>query len=186
MAVAKGTAVQAALRFPAPQASTAAALAVGQGGIFLDADGDWVQLLGSINGGVQLGQPSAVAGTGIRIGASRSIFRNSPTGAIAMAGGLTATVTQILEGGIFTGTGTTTLTLPTAQGASGLVQALPGAQVGDLIAIIIAQNHATQTCTFTAGTGHTIFGIATNTNGNRIWYGLVTAVTANSETMTWY
>jgi len=138
-------------------------------------------------GSVTVGASVAAARAGVRIGASRVIVGNKPTSAVDCTGGLTATVTQVLEGGIFTSATSVTLTLPTAQGASGIVQNLPGTPaVGDCIQIVLAMNHATNTLTLAAGAGSTIFGIATMTNGNRIWTGRITSVTPGSETITWY
>ena len=135
---------------------------------------------------VVLGKAGTAAGNGVRNGASRSIIVNKPTSAVDATGGITATVTQVLEGGIFTAATAVAVTLPTAQGAGGIVQALPGAVVGDVIEIQFCMNHATNTLTLTAGAGSTVFGIATNTNGSRIWRGRVTAITSGSETITWY
>lgn len=135
---------------------------------------------------VVVGKAGTANGNGVRNAASRVITRNSPTGAVDATGGITATVTQVLEGAIFTAATAVSVTLPTAAGASGIVQALPGAAVGDIIEIYLCANHATNAITLAAGTGSTIFGIATITNGSRTWRGRITAITANSETITWY
>jgi hypothetical protein len=136
--------------------------------------------------------PGTATGTGkvggIRNAASRNILANKPTAPVDIAGGITATVAQMLEAGIFLCSASATLTLPTMQGATGLVQALPGTPaVGDIIEFtqVVA---AAQTATLAAGTGSTLAGIATTaaaTTGRK-WIGRVTSVTANSETVTWY
>jgi|GEM_PF-1969004 hypothetical protein len=142
--------------------------------------------LGSVKN--TLGIAGTANGNGVRIGASRVITANKPTAPIdCAAGNLTPSVTQMFEAGIFTCATAQSLTLPTAQGASGLVQALPGTPaVGDTFTFVMAENHATNAFTLVAGTGATIYGIATNTNGNRVWTCRVTSVTGGSETITCY
>ena len=141
-------------------------------------------------GSVTIGRAGVAANAaGVRVAASRIILSNKTTAPVDASAGITATVTQMLEAGMFTSTGTATITFPTAQGAAGLVQALPGTPaIGDIIEIMVACSHATQVVTIAVGTGHTIFGIATTVagGGNRIWRGRVTSVTAASETITWY
>lgn len=137
---------------------------------------------------VTLGKAAAVAGSGIRNAASRQISGNKPTAPVDIAGGITATVTQLLEAGIFLCSASATLTLPTAQGAAGIVQSLPGTPaVGDIISFVQVVA-AAQTATLAVGTGSTLVGIATTaaaTTG-RVWFGRITAVTASSETISWY
>jgi hypothetical protein len=136
---------------------------------------------------VNIGQPDTAVRAGVRIAASRVILKNAPTLSIAVGAGITATVTQLLEGGIFTSAVAAALTLPSMQGPAGLVQALPGVPaVGDIIEIQLVMNHATNLFTLTAGAGSTIFGIATNTNGSRLWRGQITSVAAGAEAVTWY
>jgi hypothetical protein len=142
---------------------------------------------GNVATAVVLGKAGVANGNGVRNAASRNIIENKPTAPVDIAGGITATVTQLLEAGIFLCSASATLTLPTAQGASGIVQALPGAAVGDLISFVQVVA-AAQTATLAAGTGSTLAGIATTaaaTTGRR-WIGRITSVTANSETITWY
>lgn len=135
-----------------------------------------------------IGTAGSSNGLGLRIGSSRIVEANKPTAPVDIAGGITATVTQILEAGIFLCSASATLTLPTMAGASGLVQALPGTPaVGDIISFyqVVA---AAQTATLAVGTGSTLGGIATTaaaTTGRK-WIGRITSVTANSETVTWY
>lgn len=137
---------------------------------------------------VTIGKAGASAGNGVRHAASRYIDANKPTAPVDIAGGITATVTQLLEAGIFLCSASATLTLPTAQGASGIVQALPGTPaVGDIISFVQVVA-AAQTATLAAGTGSTLVGIATTAAAatGRRWIGRITSVTANSETISWY
>lgn len=138
-------------------------------------------------GAVVVGKTGTGNGQGVRVGSSRVVSGNKPTAPVDIAGGVTATVTQLLEAGIFLCSASATLTLPTAQGATGIVQALPNAAVGDIISFVQVVA-AAQTATLAAGTGSTLAGIATTaaaTTG-RVWIGRVTAITAGSETITWY
>lgn len=108
--------------------------------------------------------------------------------AVDATGSIVASVAQVLTSGIFTAATAVNVTLPTAQGVSGLVQGLPGAVVGDVIEIQLVANHATNAITLVAGTGSTIFAAATPTitNGSRIFRGRITSVAAGVETITWY
>ncbi len=141
---------------------------------------------------VVLGKAGAVAGSGVRNGASRNILGNKPTAPVDASANVVATVTQVLEAGFFTSTGTASVTLPTAQstaGVGGIVAGLPGTPaIGDIIQIVIACLHATQVVTLIAGTGSTIYGIATGAvgGGARTWTGRITGITADSQTMVWY
>ena len=136
---------------------------------------------------VVIGAPGTVAGNGVRLGASRTISGNKPTAPVDIAGSITATVTQLLEAGIFLCSASANLTLPTAQGAAGIVQALPAPAVGDLISFmqVVA---AAQTATLVAGAGSTLAGIATTAAAatGRVWVGRITSVAASAETITWY
>jgi hypothetical protein len=141
-----------------------------------------------LTGAVGIGQAGASNGAGVRNGASRNITGNKPTAPVDIAGGITATVTQLLEAGIFLCSASATLTLPTAQGATGIVQALPGVPaVGDIVEFtqVVA---AAQTATLAVGAGSTLAGIATTAAAatGRIWKGRVTSVAAGAETITWY
>lgn len=136
---------------------------------------------------VSFGATAATAGAGFRNGNTRTILRKYGTAIDCAAGNLTPTVAQVLDTGLFTCATSQTVTLPTAQGAAGLVQALPGTPaVGDEFTLVLAENHATNTNTLVAGTGGTIYGIATITNGSRKWFCVVTAITGNAETYTCY
>ena len=139
------------------------------------------------SGAVQLGQAGTANGSGSRQGASRVILGNKPTAPVDIVGNLVATVTQIFEAGIFLCSASANLTLPTAQGATGLVQALPNAAVGDIITFVQVVA-AAQTATLVTGTGSTLAGIVTTAAAatGRVWFGRITAVTAASETITWY
>jgi len=105
----------------------------------------------------------------------------------------TPTVAQILDAGIFTSLPTVdrTFTLPTAQGAAGLVQALPGTPaVGDVFSFVINNNAALASGfqnVVTAGAGATIVGVPNVEPGfSRTVYCRVTDVTGDSETISCY
>ena len=139
-------------------------------------------------GSVTIGKAVAAARAGVRNQASRIIECNKPTAPVDIAGSITATVTQLLDAGIFLCSATANLTLPSMQGASGLVQALPGTPaVGDIISFVQVVA-AGQTATLLTSSGSTISGIATTAAAatGRRWIGRITAVTTNSETVTWY
>lgn len=133
---------------------------------------------------VSVGNPGTGNGTGVRVQASRVILANKPTAPVDITGGLTASVTQMLEASIFTVNTTATLTLPTAQGITGLVQALPAAAVGDTFEFVIAPATA-QVGTVAVGAGWTLYGITTDA-ATRIWRCRITSIAYNSETITCY
>ena len=78
---------------------------------------------------ITLSGASVSNGAGVRIGNARFTVNKPTTPVTGLNANTSPTVTQILEAGIFGFASTTarTLTLPTAQGATGLVQALPRA-----------------------------------------------------------
>lgn len=178
--------IAATVRLPSPNPNTGTAVPPSAGVWFDDAFKN-VTLQGDPTGGAQIGAAGAAAGNGVRNGASRNVIGNKPTAPVDIVGGITATVTQLLEAGIFLCSTSATLTLPTAQGAAGIVQALPGAQVGDIISFVQVVA-AGQTATLAVGAGSTLAGIATTaaaTTG-RQWIGRITSVAAGAETITWY
>ena len=135
-----------------------------------------------------------IAGTvncnGVRIASSRVIERNLPTVPLtALNANCTLTVTQVLEMNIigFSASAIRCLTLPSAQGATGLVQALPCAQVGDIIRFTVFNTCTCGVC-ICAGTGGTIVNPVpvTCVNSSRSVIIRVTSITSGSETISIY
>lgn len=140
----------------------------------------------SVDGYVEVGTPGQSLKAGVRIASSIETIAK-PFAPVDCAGaGLNPTVSTVLAGSIFTCATSQTITLPTGQGVSGLVQSLPHVTVGDIFRIKLSENHATNTFTLVAGLGGTIFGISTITNGSRVWDCRVTSITASAETYTCY
>lgn len=98
------------------------------------------------------------------------------------------TVTQILDAIITcTGSAVRTITLPTARGATGLIQGLPSAAVGDVFTIIFANGSGNRAITLAQTAGITFFGsTSVAASSSRQLYCRVTSVTAGSETATCY
>jgi hypothetical protein len=146
----------------------------------------------SVTPEVTIGAASTVSGAGLRLANARFSINKPVAPTIGLNANTIATISQVLEAGIigFNATANRTLTLPTAAGASGLVQALPGTPaIGDVFTFMVF-NLANFTITLTAGTGATITGpaaIAATISGNsRIFYCRVTAITSNAETIVCY
>jgi len=136
---------------------------------------------------VSIGGTGTTNGNGVRLGNGR-ITNAKPTLAVSAAASITPSVTQVLDASIFLLTGNTnkTITMPSAQGATGLVQALPSATVGDVFKFLISYT-GTGNITLVAGTGVTISGPAAVTGPiSRVVYCQVTSVTSGSETISCY
>ncbi len=138
-----------------------------------------------------IGIAGTTNGNGVRIGNGR-FTKNYPTApTTGLNAATTATVTQILDSGVigFAASSARNLTMPTAQGSSGLVQALPGTPaVGDTFSFVVF-NTGTSAVTLVAGAGGTITNTTTITglsNGTRLVTCRVTSVATNSETITCY
>jgi hypothetical protein len=135
-----------------------------------------------------IGIAGTTNGDGLRIGNGR-VTVNKPTAPSTLAtGNKLATVSEILDAGIIgfnvSGGPALTLTLPSARGAGGLVQALPGTPaVGDVFTFKVF-NIADIAITLVAGTGITIENTG-NINGQVI-YCRVTSVTPGTETISVY
>lgn len=141
--------------------------------------------VGGIDGYVELGTPGNTFHAGVRI-ASSIFTRNKPFAPVdCAAANLTPTVSSILAGSVYTCGTAQTLTLPTAQGASGIVQSLPHPTVGDFFTFRMVSTAAAN-FTLVAGTGGTISGNAVTNNGRTGWDCRITSVTASSETYTCY
>ena len=139
-----------------------------------------------------IGVAYAANGDGVRFATNR-VTMNYPT---APTTGLTAntvaTVAQILNSG-YIGfgvlAGSRTLTLPTAQGAAGLVQNLPGTPaVGDVFTFMVANGSTTVTrlVTLVAGTGITLATHAVAGLTTKVFFCRVTSVSPGAETITVY
>ena len=90
-----------------------------------------------------IGIAGTTNGNGVRLGNSRLTINKPLAPVIGLTGDYTASVTEIFEAGIFgfsaaNGVAPLYLTLPSAQGSSGLVQALPGTPaVGDVFTFYV-------------------------------------------------
>jgi hypothetical protein len=131
---------------------------------------------------------AATAGAGVRIGATRYSY-NKSVAPVDIAAGATATVTQMLDGGIFTSTNAgATLTMPSAAGASGWVQNLPGTPaVGDQVQLFLFSNNVAPALVIAASGDATtsVFGLTDGSTDVHIVC-RVTSITHNSETATCY
>lgn len=142
--------------------------------------------VGGIDGYVELGTSGQSLKSGVRIASSIETIAKPFAPVDCSGANLNPTVSTVLAGSIFTCATAQTITLPTGQGTSGLVQSLPHVTVGDIFRVKLAENHASNTFTLAAGAGGTIYGIATVTNGARGWECRVTSIAAGSETYTCY
>jgi hypothetical protein len=147
---------------------------------------------GSSTPSVTIGKASTIASAGLRLGNARFTINKPTVPTIGLNANTTATVAQILDAGIigFATNANRVLTLPSAAGASGLIQSLPGVPaIGDVFSFVVF-NTNNNTVTLQAGGGTTIVGpatIAATASGNsRTFYCRVTGITTNSETMSCY
>ncbi|MBI5777849.1 MAG: hypothetical protein HZA49_00135 [Planctomycetes bacterium] len=145
---------------------------------------------GAGNNDITIGGGTVAAGNGVRIGIGKFTVNKSVAPTIGLNANTTATVAQILDAGVigFAASAARTLTFPTAQGATGLVQALPGTPaVGDTFTFVVF-NTGTFAVTLVAGAGGTIVNTNTisSTTGSRVVTCRVTGVTAGSETISIY
>lgn len=147
-------------------------------------------------GSVIVGPASGLGlGSGTRIRSSRVTIASKPFAAVDCAGLNPApTVSQTLDASIFTCATAQTITLPTAQGASGLVQGLPGngvtffngaTAVGDEWEFLIVSTAAAN-FTLAGGTGTTIVGNPVVNNSSKRVICRVTNVGSGTETQTCY
>ncbi len=141
---------------------------------------------------VTIGRASTTSGAGLRLGNARFTINKPTAPTTGLNANTVATLTQIIEAGIigFTSNTARNLTMPTAQGAAGLVQALPGTPaVGDVFSFVVF-NTGTAAITLLVGTGITITGppamVGTASGNSRTYYCRVTSVAANAETITCY
>lgn len=139
---------------------------------------------------ITLNAGGAAAGNGVRNAGTRQIHANKSVAPVDCAdAACNPTVTQILDASIFIAAASAdrAFTLPTAQGAAGLVQGLPGTPaVGDIFTFVIS-NSGASTVTVTAGTGSTVAGNAVvGAGATKVVTCRVTAVTGDAETITCY
>lgn len=145
-------------------------------------------LSGTVVIGPSSGQSSS---SGLRIRSARVTIANKPFAATdCAAANLTPNVSLTLDDSIFTCATAQTVTMPSAQGAAGLVQSLPtmaGAvtAVGDIFEFQLVSTAAAN-FTLVGGVGTTIVGNAAVNNSGRIVRCRVTSVTSGSETLTCY
>lgn len=139
----------------------------------------------------KLGYPPTSGAFGLQVQSSRVIEANKTVAPVDMVDApLSATTSQLLDSSIFTCTPTANrnLTIPRADGATGVVQNLPNQPVivGAHFKFVVAVNHASNTVTLIAGTNVTIYGIATVTNGSRTVWCRVTNIGVGTEAYTCY
>lgn len=143
-------------------------------------------------GAVILGPPAGLSvGSGTKIQSGRVTKYTKPFGINDCGAGpsQSATVSLLAEGSRFSTSAACTLTIPTAAGASGIVQSMVASSsapvsVGecfDFTMISIGANY-----TLAAGAGVTILGNATISNTKKEWEVCVTSVATNSETVVVY
>lgn len=139
-----------------------------------------------------IGVPYVANGDGIRFGTNRITMNYPIAPTTGLLANTVATVAQILDAG-YIGFGVLaanrTLTLPTAQGAAGLVQNLPGTPaVGDVFTFMVANGATTVTrlVTLVAGAGITLNTHAVAGRTSKVFFCRVTSVTPGAETITVY
>lgn len=139
--------------------------------------------------------PGLTVGSGFKVRSSR-VTKFSKVFTISDCAGTNPvpTVSLLLEGSRFSCGTVQNLTLPTAQGASGIVQAMTAATglpvsvpvaVGDVFEFSMISTAASN-FTLTTATGITLLGNAVVNNAKKIWECTVTSVTTNAETLTCY
>lgn len=153
---------------------------------------------GTGQGGTVVLGPSAGQGpSGLLIRSGRIVDAEKPFLALDCAGaGISVSVSNLLDRGLFTCGTAQNVTMPTAAGASGIVQGLPGNGTSTLLGgplLVGAQFHfwivstAAATVTLVAGAGVTFpAGSITVNNTSRQVLCVVTSVTASSETISCY
>lgn len=152
--------------------------------------GDFVWMNSWVNPNFDAGtRKFTFANNGFQNSSARNIVRNSSAPPDCAAATLNLTVTQFLEAAIFTCGTAQTVNFPTWQGASGIIQALPGKPaVGDVVQVIGAATGA-GAITLGFGTGGTNGNAGHTTipaNSTQTITCRLTSVTANSETATCY
>ncbi len=135
-----------------------------------------------------IGIAGTTGGNGVRIGNNRFTVNHATAPTVGLNANTTATVAQILDAGIigFNTTLPRTLTLPSARGAAGLVQNLPGTPaVGDVFTFLVF-NLGANNVTLVAGLGGTIVNTTPINAESRIIYCRVTSIAAGAETISVY
>lgn len=137
---------------------------------------------------ITLTSTAATARAGLRNANTRNVIRAGSVAVPDCAGAtLNLTVTQFLDAGVATCGTVQTINFPTWQGASGIVQGLPGTPaIGDFVEFQVVAS-AANALTVGAGTGGTLGGSATvPANTDKIYRCRLTNVTASSEAATCY
>ena len=143
--------------------------------------------LGSVNN--TIGIAGTANGNGVHLGNGRFTINKPVSPITGQTGTITPTVTQILDGGLFgfNSNAACTLTLPSAAGAGGLVQALPGTPAEGDIFTFLVYNDLNGSVSLGANTGVTLVTSITDaTDRVRVVYCRVTSVAADSETISVY
>lgn len=152
---------------------------------------------GTGNGGaVIIGpDPGLSITSGVKINSSRVTKFSKVFGVSDCAGvNPSATVSLLLEGSRFSCGTAQTLTIPTAAGSSGIVQAMTSSNgspvavpvaVGDIFEFTMISTAAAN-FTLAGGAGVTILGNAVVNNAKKIWECEVTSVAPNTETVRCY
>jgi hypothetical protein len=136
-----------------------------------------------------IGIAGVTNGSGVRLGNGRLTINKPVAPTVNLNANTTATVSQIIDAGIIgfaSGNFARTLTFPTAQGAAGLVQALPGTPaVGDVFTFLVF-NTGTGLITLAPGTGTGVTIANLTVSRSRVVTCRVTSVVAGTETITVY
>ncbi len=139
---------------------------------------------------VTIGSAGTSVGHGVRIGNARFTI-NKPNVPATGSSNVTLSNSQILEAGIYVGTSTSsnkTIKIPKANGASGLVQSLPRAAIGDIITVLIV-NGGNQNISIDAEDSSVtkVPGTMSVPAGtSRLVYIRVTSISSGSETISIY
>lgn len=159
------------------------------GTVTIGGSASQTQTQGSV---VAISAPYATKGDGYINSASRVVERLMGGVADCAGAALAASVSQVLDGFIFIDSSAAgcTITLPTWQGSSGIVQALPSSTAVAVAVGNVVHFHVTADAgavTIAAGTGGTMTGAAVVAAGSaRDFYCRITSVTSGSETATCY
>lgn len=143
-------------------------------------------------GAVVVGPPAGLsANSGVKVRSGRVTKYTKPFAVSDCAGTNPApTVSLLVEGSRFSCGTAQTLTTPTAQGASGIVQTMVATSaapvsVGECFNFTMISTAAAN-FTLAAGTGVTILGNAVVNNAKKEWEMCVTSTTTNTETVVVY
>lgn len=150
----------------------------------------------TVGGTFTAGPSSGQGASGFRVRSSRVVIASKPFVALDCAGaGISVTISNLLDRSLFTCGTAQTITLPSAQGSGGIVQALPGqgvstfaggpTLVGDQFEFTIVSTAATN-FTLAGNTGITLVGNPVINNRAARVLCEVTSVGVGTETMSCY